>query len=96
MATEERPHEPAGGEVPARPGADDAWCGAPVNERLLAAPRGAPAAAHRRPDVSGIGVEVDATGSLAEGVPWARLRVTDDGLREDGGRHTALTWWSPR
>ncbi|MFF8844024.1 GAF domain-containing protein [Streptomyces sp. NPDC015127] len=77
-------------------GAVDTLVREPVDEHLLTALRGALAAAHRRPGVSRIEVEVDATVSLARGVPGVRLRVTDDGRREDGGRHTTVTWESPR
>ncbi|WP_345044414.1 sensor histidine kinase [Streptomyces sannanensis] len=67
----------------------DALVGEPTADRLLAALRGALAAAHRRPGVSAVDVEIEAD---AAGV---RLVVTDDGTRDDGARGTTVTWHAP-
>ncbi|MFV0130040.1 GAF domain-containing protein [Streptomyces sp. HMX112] len=77
-------------------GAVDALVPAPVAGPLLAALRGALAAAHRRPGLSSVDVVVDATATLPDGSAGVRLTVTDDGLRDDGLRGTTLTWQSPR
>ncbi|GAA2253759.1 GAF domain-containing protein [Streptomyces amakusaensis] len=75
----------------------DALLREPVDQRLLAALRGALAAAHRRPDVTSVEVEVDATARLPDGTAGVRLTVADDGLREDGaGRGTTFGWEAPR
>lgn len=74
----------------------DILVGEPVARRLLAELRGALAAARRRSGVTAIGVEVDATARLPDGRTGVRLFVTDDGLREDGGRGTTVTWEAPR
>ncbi|MFE4645422.1 GAF domain-containing protein, partial [Streptomyces sp. NPDC056730] len=74
----------------------DTLVGEPAGRGLLAELRGALAAAHRRDGVTAIGVEVDATARLADGRTGVRLTVTDDGLREDGGRGTTMTWEAPR
>lgn len=74
----------------------DTLVGEPVGRRLLAQLRGALAAAHRREGVTAIEVEVNATAELPDGQAGVRLTVTDDGLREDGGQDTTLTWESPR
>ncbi|MFI2210741.1 GAF domain-containing protein [Streptomyces sp. NPDC020141] len=75
----------------------DALLREPLDERLLAALRSALAAAHRRPDVASVEVDVDATARLPDGTPGVRLRVTDDGVREDGGgRGTTVVWQEPR
>lgn len=69
-------------------GAVDALLPEPAADELLAALRGALAAAHRRGEVTSIEVEVDAT-------PYrVRLTVADDGRTESGTRGTALTWES--
>ncbi|MFJ7989315.1 GAF domain-containing protein [Streptomyces sp. NPDC096351] len=63
-------------------GAVDTLIGEETADRLLAALRGALAAAHRRPGIGAITVEVSVGGpggGDAEGAPGARLRVTDDG-----------------
>lgn len=67
----------------------------PVGEQLLAALRGALAAAHRRSEVTAVDVEVDAAARLPDGRSGVRLTVTDDGRREDGGRGTTTTWQAP-
>ncbi|MFF0432292.1 GAF domain-containing protein [Streptomyces sp. NPDC004327] len=56
-------------------------------ERLLAALRGALAAAHRRPGVGAVTVEVSADGGGAPGTAGLRLRVADD------GRPPAVVTW---
>ncbi|NEB36165.1 GAF domain-containing protein [Streptomyces sp. SID14515] len=75
-------------------GAVDALVGAETGRELLAALRGALAAAHRRPGVSAIEVEVDATVRLPDGRTGVRLVVSDDGRGEDG-RPTTVTWQAP-
>ncbi|MEU9374538.1 GAF domain-containing protein [Streptomyces sp. NPDC048255] len=69
-------------------GAVDALIPDPVAGDLLAALRGALAAAHRRSGVTSIEVEIDADPSRA------RLTVTDDGRTESGTRGTRTTWES--
>ncbi|MFJ6490742.1 GAF domain-containing protein [Streptomyces californicus] len=76
-------------------GAVDALVGEEAARELLAALRGALAAAHRRPGVSAIEVEVDATVQLPDGRAGVRLVVADDGRGEDG-RPTTMTWEAPR
>ncbi|WP_189846010.1 sensor histidine kinase [Streptomyces rubiginosohelvolus] len=76
-------------------GAVDALVGEETGRELLAALRGALAAAHRRPGVSAIEVEVDATVRLPDGRIGVRLVVADDGRGEDGGRPTTVTWQAP-
>ncbi|MBK0377249.1 GAF domain-containing protein [Streptomyces sp. RB110-1] len=76
-------------------GAVDALVGEEAARELLAALRGALAAAHRRPGVSAIEVEVDATVRLPDGRAGVRLVVADDGRGEDG-RPTTMTWEAPR
>ncbi|MFD3438042.1 GAF domain-containing protein [Streptomyces sp. NPDC058685] len=66
-------------------GAVDALVREPADQQLLAALRGALAAAHRRPDVTAIDVEVDATVLLPDGRPGVRLVVADDGRPGEGG-----------
>ncbi|WP_307671369.1 GAF domain-containing protein [Streptomyces sp. V2I9] len=75
-------------------GAVDALVGEETGRELLAALRGALAAAHRRPGVSAVEVEVDATVRLPDGRDGVRLVVADDGRGEDG-RPTTVTWQSP-
>ncbi|MFJ9110834.1 GAF domain-containing protein [Streptomyces sp. NPDC102283] len=75
-------------------GAVDALVGEETGRELLAALRGALAAAHRRPGVSAIEVEVDATVRLPDGRTGVRLVVADDGRGEDGGP-TTVTWQAP-
>ncbi|MEU6892038.1 GAF domain-containing protein [Streptomyces sp. NPDC046557] len=70
-------------------GAVDALVPESVAAELLAALRGALAAAHRRADVTSIEVEVDAVPDRV------RLTVTDDGRTTAGTRGTTLTWESP-
>ncbi|MEJ8634855.1 GAF domain-containing sensor histidine kinase [Streptomyces sp. MS2.AVA.5] len=83
-------------------GAVDALVREPADQQLLAALRGALAAAHRRPDVTAIDVEVDATVLLPDGRPGVRLVVADDGRPDnggdgdDGGHGTTVTWQAPR
>ncbi|MFI1866427.1 GAF domain-containing protein [Streptomyces jumonjinensis] len=81
-------------------GAVDALVREPAEGRLLAALRGALAAAHRRPGVTSVEVEVDATARLPDGRAGVRLTVTDDGRREDGGAGGAsgatVVWEAPR
>ncbi|MEU0097668.1 GAF domain-containing protein [Streptomyces sp. NPDC006267] len=76
-------------------GAVDTLVGEETGRELLAALRGALAAAHRRPGVSAIEVEVDATVRLPDGRGGVRLVVADDGRGEDGGRPTTVTWQAP-
>lgn len=70
-------------------GTVDALLSEPVAADLLAALRGALAAAHRRSEVTSIEVEVDAVPARV------RLTVSDDGRTEAGTRGTTLTWESP-
>ncbi|MGA5043065.1 GAF domain-containing protein [Streptomyces arboris] len=76
-------------------GAVDALVGEEAGRELLAALRGALAAAHRRPGVSAIDVAVDATVRLPDGRSAVRLVVADDGRDEEGGRSTTVTWEAP-
>ncbi|MFJ3577405.1 sensor histidine kinase [Streptomyces rubiginosohelvolus] len=76
-------------------GAVDALVGEETGRELLAALRGALAAAHRRSGVSAIEVEVDATVRLPDGRSGVRLVVADDGRGEDDGRPTTVTWQAP-
>ncbi|MGW0958949.1 GAF domain-containing protein [Streptomyces gelaticus] len=76
-------------------GAVDTLVGEPVDRQLLAALRGALAAAHRRAGVSAIEVEVDATAVLPDGRAAVRLTVADDGREEDGSRPSTVTWQAP-
>ncbi|MFD8620285.1 GAF domain-containing protein [Streptomyces sp. NPDC059513] len=76
-------------------GAVDALVGEETGRELLAALRGALAAAHRRPGVSAIDVAVDATVRLPDGRSAVRLVVADDGRDEEGGRSTTVTWQAP-
>ncbi|MFJ6940853.1 GAF domain-containing protein [Streptomyces sp. NPDC101132] len=69
-------------------GAVDALLPDDVAAELIGALRGALAAAHRRPEVGAVDVEVDAR---PEGV---RLTVTDDGRTPEGTRGTTVTWES--
>ncbi|MEV0415741.1 GAF domain-containing protein [Streptomyces sp. NPDC050448] len=69
-------------------GAVDTLLPEPVAGALLAALRGALAAAHRRSEVGSIEVEVDATPTRVG------LTVTDDGRTEAGTRGTTLRWES--
>ncbi|MFJ8250868.1 GAF domain-containing protein [Streptomyces sp. NPDC094466] len=75
-------------------GAVDALVDEETGRELLAALRGALAAAHRRPGVSAIEVEVDATVRLPDGRSGVRLVVADDGRGEDGPP-TTVTWQAP-
>lgn len=61
----------------------DTLVGEPAGQELLAALRGALAAAHRRTGVTSIEVEVDATARLPGERDGVRLTVRDDGLRDD-------------
>ncbi|MBT2380004.1 GAF domain-containing protein [Streptomyces sp. ISL-111] len=76
-------------------GAVDALVGEETGRELLAALRGALAAAHRRPGISAIDVAVDATVRLPDGRSAVRLVVADDGRDEEGGRSTTVTWQAP-
>ncbi|MET9090771.1 GAF domain-containing protein [Streptomyces cyaneofuscatus] len=77
-------------------GAVDALVGEETGRELLAALRGALAAAHRRPGVSAIDVAVDATVRLPDGRSAVRLVVADDGDGEAvGGGAAAVTWEAP-
>lgn len=76
-------------------GAVDALVSEPVGGRLLAALRGALAAAHRRTGVSAIEVEVDATATLPDGRGAVRLTVADDGHEPDGSRADTVVWEAP-
>ncbi|MFD7861660.1 GAF domain-containing protein [Streptomyces sp. NPDC059783] len=73
----------------------DALVGGDVADRLLAALRGALAAAHRHSGVSAIEVEVDATTVLPDGRAAVRLSVADDGRGPDGARVPPVTWQAP-
>ncbi|WP_258044901.1 GAF domain-containing sensor histidine kinase [Streptomyces sp. SM11] len=75
-------------------GAVDTLVSEETGRELLATLRGALAAAHRRPGVSAIEVEVDATVRLPDGATGVRLVVSDDGRGEDG-RPTTVTWQTP-
>ncbi|WP_411078882.1 GAF domain-containing protein [Streptomyces sp. cmx-18-6] len=76
-------------------GAVDALVGEDAGRELLAALRGALAAAHRRSGVSAIEVAVDATVRLPDGRSAVRLVVADDGRAEDGTASTPVTWEGP-
>ncbi|WP_328889163.1 GAF domain-containing protein [Streptomyces sp. NBC_00316] len=76
-------------------GAVDSLVRQPADAQLLAALRGALAAAHRRTGVSAIEVEVDATARLPDGRASVRLAVADDGRNDDGSRSTTFTWQAP-
>ncbi|MEV6164302.1 GAF domain-containing protein [Streptomyces sp. NPDC052052] len=76
-------------------GAVDALVRDPVEGRLIAALRGALAAAHRRSGLSAIEVEVDATAALPDGRAAVRLAVRDDGRDEEGARPPAVIWQAP-
>ncbi|MEU0308377.1 GAF domain-containing sensor histidine kinase [Streptomyces cyaneofuscatus] len=77
-------------------GAVDALVGEGTGRELLAALRGALAAAHRRPGISAIDVAVDATVRLPDGRSAVRLVVADDGDdAEAGGGSAAVTWEAP-
>ncbi|WP_285570143.1 MULTISPECIES: GAF domain-containing protein [unclassified Streptomyces] len=76
-------------------GAVDALVRDPVDGQLLAALRGALAAAHRRLGVSAIEVEVDATAVLPDGRAGVRLAVADDGREPDGSRAPTVIWQAP-
>ncbi|MFF5334322.1 GAF domain-containing protein [Streptomyces sp. NPDC013181] len=76
-------------------GAVDALVPEPVGKRLLAALRGALAAAHRRAGVSAIEVVVDATATLPDGRDAVRLTVADDGREPDGSRTPPVVWQAP-
>ncbi|MEU9097075.1 GAF domain-containing protein [Streptomyces sp. NPDC048361] len=76
-------------------GAVDALVGEPVDTQLVAALRGALAAAHRRAGVSSVRVVVDAGAELPDARPAVRLTVVDNGMRDDGIRGTTLTWQAP-
>ncbi|MGW4199571.1 sensor histidine kinase [Streptomyces sp. NPDC004726] len=78
-------------------GAVDTLVSPPADQELLAALRGALAAAHRRPGVSSIEVVVDAAARLENDRAGVRLTVTDDGVREESEqRGTEVTWEAPR
>ncbi|MEU0355758.1 GAF domain-containing sensor histidine kinase [Streptomyces cyaneofuscatus] len=76
-------------------GAVDALVGEETGRELLAALRGALAAAHRRPGVSAIDVAVDATVRLPDGRSAVRLVVADDGRDEVGDGSVGVTWEAP-
>ncbi|WP_328948468.1 GAF domain-containing protein [Streptomyces sp. NBC_00184] len=76
-------------------GAVDALVRDPVDGQLLAALRGALAAAHRRAGVSAIEVEVDAAAVLPDGRSGVRLTVADDGHEPDGSRAPTVIWQAP-
>ncbi|MFJ6697621.1 GAF domain-containing protein [Streptomyces sp. NPDC091272] len=76
-------------------GAVDALVHAPVDKQLVAALRGALAAAHRRPEVTAVRVRVDAKVTLPGGRAGVALTVTDNGLNEEGGRGTTVEWRTP-
>ncbi|WDG31515.1 GAF domain-containing protein [Streptomyces sp. CA-278952] len=75
-------------------GAVDTLVGEETGRELLAVLRGALAAAHRRPGLSAIEVEVDAAVRLPDGRTGVRLVVADDG-RGEAGRPTTVTWQAP-
>ncbi|MEV0205304.1 GAF domain-containing protein [Streptomyces sp. NPDC050788] len=71
-----------------------------VADRLLTELRRALAAASRRPGVSRIEIDVDARTRLPDGREGVRLTVRDDGragdgMAEDGGTGTTVTWEAP-
>ncbi|MGW5675810.1 GAF domain-containing protein [Streptomyces sp. NPDC003860] len=69
----------------------------PTDQRLIAALRGALAAAHRRVGTTAVEVVVDAAARLDDGGAGVRLTVTDDGAREDGDdTGTVFAWEAPR
>lgn len=74
----------------------DTLVGEQAGRLLLAELRGALAAAHRRPGMTAMTVEVDATARLPDGRAGVRLVVEDDGPAEDGGGPTRVTWDAPR
>lgn len=74
-------------------GAVDTLVREPVDRELIAALRGALAAAHRHSGVSSIDVDVDATVRLPGGQRGVRLTVTDDGVADDGEQGTTVTWY---
>ncbi|MEU8676219.1 GAF domain-containing protein [Streptomyces sp. NPDC048560] len=76
-------------------GAVDTLVGEPAATDLLAALRGALAAAHRRAGVRAIEVEVDATVRTPTGGAAVRLVVADDGREDDGARTPTFTWQAP-
>ncbi|MFF1919732.1 histidine kinase, partial [Streptomyces sp. NPDC058221] len=76
-------------------GAVDALVREPVGGQLLAALRGALAAAHRRDGVSAIDVDIDVTAVLPDGRSAVRLTVGDDGREPDGSRPPAVIWQGP-
>ncbi len=84
-------------------GAVDTVVPEPVAKHLVAALRGALAAAHRRAGVTCVQVRVDATARLPDGRDGVRLTVRDNGEREGGdagegagGRaETVVVWQAP-
>ncbi|MGW7413600.1 sensor histidine kinase [Streptomyces sp. NPDC054863] len=72
----------------------DALVHAPVDKQLVAALRGALAAAHRRPGVTAVRVRVEAKVVLPDGREGVRLTVTDDGTA-GSERGTSLVWQAP-
>ncbi|MFJ2741142.1 GAF domain-containing sensor histidine kinase [Streptomyces sp. NPDC087440] len=76
-------------------GAVDTLVPEPVAKQLVAALRGALAAAHRRAQVTSVHVRVDAKAQLPDGRDGVRLTVADDGVGEGGQRETVLTWQAP-
>lgn len=77
-------------------GAVDTLVEETLHTGLLAALRGALAAAHRRAGVTSIDVEVDATARLPDGRDGVRLVVSDDGERAEGEEETPVTWETAR
>ncbi|MEW2545082.1 GAF domain-containing protein [Streptomyces sp. NPDC047002] len=67
----------------------------PVDAQLVSALRGALAAAHRREGVTAVDVTVDARARLPDGRTAVRLTVRDDGVRDDGGTGTTVSWQAP-
>ncbi|MFD9720057.1 GAF domain-containing protein [Streptomyces sp. NPDC059076] len=76
-------------------GAVDTLVREPDDRQLLAALRGALAAARRRSGITAVEVDVDATARLPDGRTGVRLVVRDDGEREDDGSGTTVSWQAP-
>ncbi|MFI5984969.1 GAF domain-containing protein [Streptomyces sp. NPDC051555] len=75
-------------------GAVDTLLPDPVAGSLLAALRGALAAAHRRSEVTSIEVAVTAEAETTAGPGRVTLTVSDDGITDPGARGTEVTWRS--
>ncbi|MEU8886380.1 GAF domain-containing protein [Streptomyces sp. NPDC048442] len=75
----------------------DALVHAPVDKQLIAALRGALAAAHRREGVTAVRVrvEVGVGAVLPDGREGVRLTVSDDGANGGKGKGTSVVWQAP-